>query len=248
MYSKELRAEVNSREQLCSALEQACFRFVYAPVKLLCENTPHKDRIIVMPPIFLGDSEEQTEKSLCELKSWGFEHALAHTVGHIELLQRLGFLIHGGLRLNIANSEAASFFAREGLGDILLSCELTAAKINVLASPVPKGIMAYGRLSLMATRRCPVNNGKPCEKGVSCGRYLTDRQGRKIRLLCDNTVELLNPDVLTVADKAKDFSGADFFLLRFTDEKNIVKVTENFIKGIIPEKEFTRGLYYRGVE
>lgn len=248
MNGKNLRAEVTDKKQLEQALSSDKFRFVYAPMKLLSADTTCKDRIIIIPPVFLGDCEDSVGERLRELKALGYEHALVHTVGHISLIENAGLEAHGGIRLNIANSGAAEYFAERGIRDLILSCELTAGRINKLSCSVPKGITAYGRLSLMITRRCPINDGKPCGGKKSCGRTLVDRQGKKIKVICDNTVELLNPDVLTLADKTEDFSSVDFFVLRFTDEKDIVSVTEAFQKGVIPEKGFTRGLYYRGVE
>lgn len=248
MYSKKLRAEVTDSRQLEQALRFGGFHYIYAPVNLLSETTPRKDEIIAVPPVFLGDCEDSVKERLSELRELGFEHAMAHTSGHLPIIDKAGLKAHGGVRLNIANSKAAEFFAEQGAEDLILSCELTAARINKLSCPVPKGIIAYGRLSLMITRRCPINDGKPCKGRNNCGKALTDRQGKKIKAVCGSTVELLNPDVLTLADKTEDFSGADFFVMRFTDEKDIVSAAEAFINGIIPENGFTRGLYYRGVE
>lgn len=248
MNIRDLRAEVSDRNQLEHALSYDGFRYVYAPIKLLSSDTANKDRIIAVPPVFLGDCEDRVREILKKLKAWGYKHALAHTVGHIPLIENAGLTLHGGARLNIVNTLSAVFFAEQGAADIILSCELTVGRINALSCPVPKGVIAYGRLPLMITRRCPINNGKPCENSKKCGKALTDRQGKTIKVLCDNTVELLNPDVLTIADKLDGFSSADFFVMRFTDEKDILQAAEKFQKGEIPEKEFTRGLYYRGVK
>ncbi len=248
MTNKKLRAEVYDFHQLDQALGSDKFQYIYADERLLREFTPHKEKIIAVPPVFLGDCEEYTLDRLKTLKSWGYEHALAHTVGHIPLIEKAEMKIHGGMRLNITNSLSAEFFSERGLEDMILSCELTALRINQLKCTIPFGIAAYGRLPLMITRRCPINDGKPCSSGKNCGRYLTDRQGKKLKTLCSNSVELLNPDILTIADKKEDFPTASFFTLRFTDEKDILSVTEEFLKGEKPKSGFTRGLYYRGVE
>lgn len=243
-----LRAEVSDENQLLQALNREELRFVYAPVWLLNPDTPKKDKIIAVPPVFLADCEEETLQKLNELKAMGFSRALAHTVGHIPLIQKAEMLSHGGLRLNITNRAAADFFAGQGFEDIVLSCELTAKRIRALSCKIPFGIIAYGRLPLMITRRCPINNGKPCNSGKNCGRYLEDRKGEKILTLCSNTVELLNPNILTVANKLYDFPTVDFFIMRFTDEKNVGDALNSFIKGEKPDGNVTAGLYYRGVE
>ncbi len=245
---KKLRAEIADKKQLEKALSSDKFEYIYAHERLLDKDIVNKEKIIVVPNIFLGDCEEKTLERLKELNELGFSHALAHAVGHISLIQKAEMTLHGGMRLNIANSLSADFFAEQGAEDIIVSCELTAAKIKSLKCPVPFGVIGYGRLPLMVTRRCPIKDGKPCNNGKSCGKYLTDRQGKRLKTLCSNTVELLNPDILTIADKREDFPTADFFVLKFTDEKDIVSVTEDFIKEKKPSEGFTRGLYYRGVE
>ena len=250
---KKLRAEVVDIKQLEQALSFDRFEYIYAHERFLNKNTHQKEKIIVLPDIFLGDCEEKTLNRLKELKELGFSRALAHTVGHIPLIQKAEMTLHGGMRLNIANSLSAEFFAEQGAADIIVSCELTASKIKALNSPVPYGVVAYGRLPLMVTRRCPIKDGKPCNNGNNCRKYLTDRQGKKLKTLCSNTVELLNPDILTIADKIADFPAAEFFVLKFTDEKDIISAAEDFIKGKKPQgtftrENFTRGLYYRGVE
>lgn len=245
---KKLRAEVADISQLEQALQCNEFEFIYAPEKLLNKNTLCKEKIIAVPNVFLGDCEDKALSKLIQLNEWGFQKALAHTVGHIPLIQEAKMTICGGMRLNITNSISANFFAEQGVKDIIISCELTTAKIKALKCPVPFGVMGYGRLPLMVTRRCPVNDGKPCGGDKSCGRYLVDRQGKQIKVLCSNTVELLNPNILTIADKTEDFPTAEFFVLRFTDEKDIASVTSEFLSGKKPLGDFTRGLYYRGVE
>lgn len=248
MKTQLLRAEITDENQLKQALQYPDFQYIYVPERLLSHSIPEKERIIAVPPVFLADCEQYVGKRLKELHKMGFSHALAHTVDHILLIEAAGLTIHGGSRLNIANSLSADFFAEQGFSDIVLSVELTAGRINSLKASIPKGIISYGRLSLMITRRCPINDGMPCSNGRQCGRTLTDRRGKTIVPICSNTVELLNPDTLNIADKLTDFPGADFFLLKFTVEKDIIGVTERFRCGEKPTGDFTRGLYYRGVE
>ena len=248
MKIQTLRAEVTDEKQLKQALQYTDFQYVYAPEHLLTSFTPDKERIIVVPPVFLADCEQYMSKRLKELSVMGFCHALAHTVDHIPLIENAEMILHGGSRLNITNSVSSDFFAGQGFEDIILSVELTSKRINALRATIPKGVISYGRLPLMINRRCPINDGKPCNNGTWCGKTVTDRRGRTIIPICSNTVELLNPDTLNIADKLSDFSSVDFFLLKFTVEKDIIRITDRFISGSKPTGEFTRGLYYRGVE
>ena len=248
MKTQTLRVEITDDTQLRQALQYPAFQYIYAPEHLLTPVIPEKDRIIAVPPIFLADCERQAGKRLKQLQEMGFSHALAHTADHILLIKEANLILHGGSRLNITNSVSVDFFTEQGFEDIILSAELTAKRINALKSAIPKGVISYGRMPLMINRRCPINDGKPCNNGKQCGKTITDRRGKTIVPICSNTVELLNPDTLNIADKLSDFPTADFFLLKFTIEKDIISITDRFRDGTKPVVDFTRGLYYRGVE
>ena len=248
MKTQTLRAEITNELQLQQALQYSDFQYIYAPERLLASSTPEKDRIIAVPPVFLADCEQYVGERLRQLQEMGFSHALAHTVDHILLIEAANLTLHGGSRLNVTNSVSADFFTEQGFADIILSPELTVKRINDLQTAIPKGVISYGRLPLMINRRCPINDGKPCNNGKPCGKTLTDRRGKTIIPICSNTVELLNPDTLNIADLLTDFSTADFFLLKFTVEKDIINLTDSFRSGEKPKGDFTRGLYYRGVE
>ena len=248
MKTQTIRVEITNETQLQQALQYPNFQYIYVPERLLTPSTPEKERIIAVPPVFLADCEQQISERLKQLHEMGFSHALAHTVDYIPLIKAADLTLHGGSRLNITNSVSADFFAEHGFADLILSAELTAKRIDSLQTAIPKGVISYGKLPLMITRRCPINDGKPCNNGKQCGKTITDRRGKTIVPICSNTVELLNPDTLNIADKLSDFPTADFFLLKFTVEKDIINLTEKFTSGEKPTGDFTRGLYYRGVE
>lgn len=244
-----LRAWVYTRKQLSDALGNELIEVVYAPIGLINDALlRYGERIVIVPPEYLADCEESVISSLSMLYSKGFRKALAHTVGHVELLQKIGFEIYGGHRLNVTNSETISFFENEGVKDIIVSPELTKDRLNKLKSNSNIGFIAYGHLPLMINRRCPISNGKPCGK-ERCGKQITDRLGNKLDVICyDNSVEILNSDTLILSDRLNEFD-LGFAVLRFTVEDDISDIINSYSKG---EKtalqKLTRGLYYRGVE
>ena len=249
------RAEVADREQLNGALALD-FELIYAPMCILDENTPNKKKIAVMPPLILSDCEEHCEKRLLELRSMGFDKALAQTLSHAALLKKCGFRLFGGYRMNILNSLSAKVCADFGFTDITLSIEGSLAALSEINSPCPVGIVAYGRLPLMLLRRCPIADGKPCgrknalyPKGEPCGECIKDRRGNNIPVLCGgNSVELLNPDVLMLCDKPEKLAKFDFVTLKFTDEKDLGKILSMYKNGGKINGNFTRGLYFKGAE
>lgn len=245
----ELRAWVYTRKQLSDALGNEDISLVYCPIGLIDKALENdKEKIVISPPEYLADCEEQVKLRLKELYEIGFRLAVAHTVGHIELLKNIGFTIYGGNRLNCTNSITADFLSEQGIKDIILSPELTVKRINSISSEIKKGILAYGYLPLMINRRCPINNGKPCNT-KNCGRKLTDRLGNTLDVICyENTVEILNSEPLIISDKLRDFNTY-FFVLRFTVEAEINPIISAYKNGEKMDiKKYTRGLYYRGVE
>ena len=160
----------------------------------------------------------------------------------------MGFDLYGGYRMNCLNSESILFFKENGVKDIIISPEITSAQMNCLKTD-NFGFIAYGYLPLMITRRCPVKNGKPCNK-IYCKRSLEDRKGNKLSVICsENTSEILNSDVLYLADKMSYFKKAEFAVLKFTVENNIDEIISSYINSEpCKDNNFTRGLYFRGVK
>lgn len=251
------RAEVATAEQLRQALGLD-FDLIYAPMCLLDENISDKRRIAVIPPLILSDCEEDCKQRLKELRDMGFNKGLAHTLAHAELLKKCEFNVLGGYRMNVLNSLSAKACSDFGFWDVTLSFEGTAAALAEISSPRPVGIVAYGRLPLMLTRRCPIVNGKPCnrknviyceESKDDCSECIKDRHGNDIPVLCGgNCVELLNPDTLILSDKTETLKKFDFAVLKFTTESNVGDVLKMYKSGVKPEGKFTRGLYFRGAE
>lgn len=245
----KFRAEVCTKEQLAEIIGDRRLELIYAPLSLLGSlPAGGSERLVAVLPVFLGDCEASVGKRLGALRDIGVTKALAHTVGHIGLLKKYGFEIYGGARLNCLNSETLSFLAGCGVQDTVVSTELTARQINSLKKPFPIGFLAYGFLPLMITRRCPIRDGKPC--GTSCcGKYITDRKGRKMKVVCsENTAEILNADALDLGDRTDAFQNADFAVLKFTVETKVSPVLSAYAEGRRSGTEpFTRGLYFRGI-
>lgn len=248
------RAEVSNLSQLEQAVELD-FELIYAPMGLLSERTLDKERVVVSLPLVLTDCESEVRARLTELRGLGFTKGLAHTLGAAELLRQCGFDIYGGYRMNVLNSMSAAVCAELGFKDITISFEGTAAALAEVDSPIPRGILAYGRIPLMLMRRCPIANGKPCGRvnafgvGTSCGGSVSDRQGNALPVLCGgNSVELLNPDVLILSDKRSVLEKFDFAVLKFTVENNVSEILEMYKHSRKPDGRLTRGLYFRGAE
>ncbi|MBE6879707.1 MAG: U32 family peptidase [Ruminococcaceae bacterium] len=249
----EFRCEIATKEQLSQVLQEDEYSYIYVPMKFLDENTEDKFRIVIVPPVFLGDCEEKIIAQLKKLKSFGYENVCAPTLSHIEIINQLNMKTFGSFRLNITNSYSLSEYRRLGVADAVLSVELMMRDAQELcgSSFIKTGIIGYGKLPLMITRRCPINDNKPCGKSKrkDCPHSITDRQGNTLKCYCDdNAVEIFNPDTLILSDRQKDISKFDFILLKFTDEEDTHSILDMYLNDIKPDGKLTRGLYYRGVQ
>ena len=114
--------------------------------------------------------------------------------------------------------------------------------------------MVYGRLPLMLTENCIMKNrGKGCRCQEE-PQTLRDRKGEDFPVEqawgCRN--EIFNAKTLWLADKKADFQrvGAAYARLSFLREsaKECAAIFRAYLEGAEPPEDFTRGLYYRGVE
>lgn len=207
-----------------------------------------KEKAVLSLPRFTFD-EDRVISEIKAAKSMGFDTIEATNPAHIVIAQELGLKAIGGFGLNITNSVSAYEYAQAGLEALTLSFELKAFQAGAIAAPVPTGAVVYGRLPLMLTVNCPINAEVGCK---NCTRSVVDRTGAKFPVLCRKELgyyELLNSKTLWLSDKLRDFN-LDFGILYFTTETpaQVKNVLNDYKNGAKPESEFTRGLYYRGIE
>ena len=177
--------------------------------------------------------------------------------------ERLGLVSRGDFGLNLFNSHALFQCKEWGLKSACLSFELRREQIRDLKKPLPCEIIVYGRLPLMITEHCLIANaGQGCGgprqgDAVPCGGFhtLTDRRGEDFPVApvfgCRNEIE--NAKTLYLADKP-DFRALGLFYgrLRFTTESppQCAAVLKQYLglSAAEPPADFTRGLFYRGVD
>ena len=209
----------------------------------------YKSKIAVCMPRFTYD-EESDIQTLRELKSLGIESVYCTNFAHLKIGKELGLKMHTDFGFNVANSLAIKNLCEVGISDYIASIELKASQINRLAGVKPKGVVAYGRLPLMLTANCPIKQSCGCE---NCKGKLYDRTGREFPVRCQKQhgyVEILNSEVLYLADKLHDFD-VSFIKLDFYDESpdRVAQIINRYQNGVPSDMiKITRGLYYRGVK
>ena len=200
-------------------------------------------------PVNVFSQGEKYISDLMRFKAFGVSTAWCCNLDGVKIAEKAGLKAAGGFGMNIYNSLSLEQAQESGLTDCLVSCELSRGEINRLKGSIKRGVMVYGRLPLMVTANCPVNNEITCAK---CGRAgsLTDRTGAQFPVRCKNGCSFIfNSVPLCVYDKKADFSAADYHLLSFTTEspEECERIISEYRKGTAPSYPYTRGLYYRNV-
>ncbi|MBR2044359.1 MAG: U32 family peptidase [Clostridia bacterium] len=194
--------------------------------------------------LYGNELKEKLEKA----KKSGFTAALVQNSAQLKAVTDVGLTPIGGNGLNVFSSHTLSTLKSFGINTAVLSPELRAEQINRLNSEVKTVLFAYGRLPLMITRNCPaaLSGCKDC-KG---DRVITDRMGISFPVKCRSGYsELFCDRPIWLGDRTDEFN-VDALLLYFTFEEG--NETERVIKayknGEKNSGEYTRGMYYRGVE
>lgn len=248
----EIRVIISKLSQL-EGLDLSDVGLLGVPAQLVLkaiEMGVDKDKILAVTPRFTFDEKSLVTK-LERIKTAGVTKMLAMNIGHCLIAERLGFELHTGYSFNLCNSAALNCVKKLGAKDCTVSFEMKAAQVQRLKKPLPAGIFAYGRLPLMLTANCPIKQDTGCK---GCRGHLFDRTGREFPVKCPKEhgcAEILNSDILYLADKLDDFKNADFLELHFYEEtsEEIGEIIRAYKYGSAEEKPHnaTNGLYYRGV-
>ncbi len=216
------------------------------PLNLDLQNLPKDIKTAVELPRGISN-EKAIEKQLERAKQEGINIAFCGTLAAKELAEKCGFKVVADFGFNTYNSYSLNYHKENGTKGVVLSPEVLISEAKKLSSCLPKGIISYGQIPLMLTRNCPVKL-KTCE-GCKRDKYLTDRKGIEFPVKCQNGYSVvLNSRAIWLADK--DRSGFDFEVLYFTTETpdRVDKVLNLYDKKAEADCEYTRGLYFRGVE
>lgn len=247
VYGKsKTRVHLNDINHLDEILSFADFAAVpYEHCLELGENVD-KDRIYIDTPSFTLD-EAYLFKALCILRERGFDKLICNNISHIYIGNKLSYSMTGNFRLNCTNSYSMKKYSEMGISEMIVSFETKLSDIKKLSRECDVSMAVYGRLPLMVTVNCPIKASVGCK---NCTGRITDRTGRAFPVVCDKRrreySQILNCDVLYMKDKLDGFNVycEDYFIY---DES--VNTIENIVKNHdSPKGNFTRGLYFRGVQ
>ncbi|WP_300821350.1 U32 family peptidase, partial [uncultured Oscillibacter sp.] len=228
---------------------------VYLPLELLADvpSLPETEAeyCTILPRVWRDRDEDLLRRWLDKARTLGVTGLLLGNLGHFPLVRGGGWRLYGDYGLNVFNSRSLDYLREKGLESACLSFELRFSQIRDMKKILPAEAIVYGRLPLMITENCLIQNSAGCR----CDRpnFLNDRTGAAFPLLpaFGHRTEVQNSRPLYLADRP-DWRqlGLCYARLRFTTEspEDCARLCRAYQEGAPAAGEFTRGLYQRGVE
>ena len=244
-------------DQLTDALAHGA-EMIYVPIELLPGLKDYRGRAklcAVLPRVWRDGDEAGFRKILETIPA--LSAVSIGNAGHMAIVEGLPLEKRGDFGLNVFNSRAVAFWQGQGLDSVTVSFELRHQQVRELRKYLPCEGIVYGRLPLMITENCMTGNAGNCrgDKRLCDGdKYLTDRTGARFPLLGQYgcRCEIENSRTLFLADKPEWRNcGLTWARLRVTTESpdQCDAALRRYLgEGEWMPEEFTRGLFYRGVE
>lgn len=210
--------------------------------RLLQEGCPIGAEV---PRATFGNEKEVYDR-LKALRELGVSELMAHNIAAVYMGKALGFTVHAGFGMNIANSYTLQWARDYGICSAVLSVELDLNQIERIRKCIPTGIIRYGYLPLMLTRNAPA--GKASCKNTE---YLQDRKQEKFPVIRrEGYSEIMNCVPVLMPQKDYLLENRVFGVFLFTVE-NSVENMEKILQKLRENQDFerkTHGLYIRGVK
>ena len=198
------------------------------------------------PRVMFGNEREVDER-LRKLRALGVSELLAHNIAAVYIGRELGFTVHAGFGMNLANSWSLKWAKDYGIADAEVSVELSEKQIDHLKKAIPVGMIRYGYLPLMICRNAPAGKNETCKTD----EFLQDRKNEKFRVVTkESDTEIYNCVPILMPQREKEEKRRVFNIIRFSVENSVdnkEKILEKLRENHDFER-FTHGLYTRGVK
>lgn len=163
-----------SRNQITESAREY-FDEIYLPLDRYCDIADG----FIMPPVVL-DSEKEAVMSLVDRAvALGAKTAVVSNIGQISMLRDKGLTLISDYRFNVMNSGHICVLEKMGIGESILSVELTLPQIRDIGGNT--STIVYGRVPLMTLEKCVIRDMYGCDE---CHRHagedmltLRDRRG-----------------------------------------------------------------------
>ena len=192
-------------------------------------------------------NEKEVHRRLEALRETGIKDVLAHNIAGVYMAKQLGFTVHAGFGMNVANSYTLKWAADHGIQSAELSAELDIKRIEKLRKCIPVGIIRYGYLPLMISRNMPSGANESCKNDG----FLQDRKNERFPVRRrEGYSEIYNCVPVIMPQEDYSLGGKVFGVFLFSVENSVEKMKKTLEK-IRENQDFNRkthGLYIRGVK
>ena len=213
---------------------------------------------LALPYVFRRKTEQMFEHSFDTIFLSEIQGFLIRNLESLQYRRKSGFstdvyTFRSDSHLYSYNSLAQEIELRDGFSRLTLPVELNRYELSDLLS-APVEWIVYGHLPLMITAGCIQAHKEACT-GVQSILQLTDRYKKKFPVknhcaFCYNTIH--NGEPMILWDKVTALKGEKPDMLRLDfhveDSNQVRKILQNFREKTVPERDFTRGHFNRGVE
>lgn len=214
---------------------------------------------LAMPYVFRRDAKHMFENNFDTIFLPEIRGFLIRNLESLEFLRTSGFSTdHFTFRsdscLYSYNCLAQEIILKDGFSRLTLPVELNKPELSDLL-PAPTEWIVYSHLPLMITAGCIRAHKESCT-GRAGQLQLIDRYKKKFPVknhctFCYNTVH--NGEPMILWDKVSSLKGTylpDMLRLDFHIEEppQVQEILRSFLKKSVPEGNFTRGHFNRGVE
>lgn len=198
------------------------------------------------PRVTFGTENEVFER-LKALRKLGVTELRANNIAAVYMGRLLGYRVHAGFGMNIANSYTLMWAREYGIVSAELSCELDLKRIERLYKSIPVGIMRYGNMPLMITRNTPAGAEMSCKNDG----YLQDRKDENFIIRRrEGYCEIYNCVPVLMPQEDYKLRGEVFAIFNFTVENSVEKMKKTMrkLRKNLDFERMTHGLYIRGVK
>lgn len=257
-----LSIQVTTREQLTPELVNTETAMLYVPIHLLtedealCKVLGKRGRTAAVLPRIVHDGElPKLKATMAQIREAGIQDVLIGNLGLVIPAKETGMRAHADFGFNAYNSATVNYLKEMGIASVCLSFEMTLPQIRDVSKAIPTEIFAYGRLPLMITEHCLIQNRTgECACGSGATK-LADKTGAEFPVIRDcGTCRsvLLNGKKLNWLDRQSDLARLGLWAIRlyFTTEnsREVNRVLSEYVNPAGFDPGFcTRGLYLRGL-
>lgn len=230
-------------EQITAAA-RAYFDEIYLPLEQYADAADG----VVMPPVILDGEREAAMALLRDAVAAGARSALVGNLGHVAMAREAGLAVHGDFRFNVYSGETAAALADCGVGDCILSPELSLPQVRDFVGA--RSIIVYGRVPLMTLEKCAIREvaggDAACKVCAKHAAVLVDRRGVRFPMLrtWQHRTLIVNSRPTYMLDKQAQLRAAgvtsEHYLFTVESRREVDAVIEAAKVGRTPAGEVRR--------